>query len=148
MVPEEYISIEGVAERLQLHVRTVRKYVRSGRLKAVRIGKQYRVSSADLAAFTGPPAAALPTEEVARRRHTEVTAVVQIDVISAEDAARVSEAVQTSSRGWHWGHSPLSIQSIYDRDRTRLKLILTGHLPGVSDLLNFTNLLAGTWLPK
>jgi excisionase family DNA binding protein len=30
-----------------LHVRTVRKYVRDGRLKAVRIGKQYRIARDD-----------------------------------------------------------------------------------------------------
>ena len=37
-------SLDQVAERLGLHVRTVRAYVRTGRLKAIRIGKQYRVA--------------------------------------------------------------------------------------------------------
>ena len=40
---EELYSVEQVAERLGLHVKTVRSYVREGRLKAVRIGKQYRI---------------------------------------------------------------------------------------------------------
>ncbi len=55
---EELYSVEQVAERLGLHVRTVRSYVREGRLKAVRIGKQYRIGQADLEALTGRPAAA------------------------------------------------------------------------------------------
>jgi excisionase family DNA binding protein len=46
-------SVEQVADRLGLHVRTVRNYVREGRLKAVRIGKQYRIAADDLAAMTG-----------------------------------------------------------------------------------------------
>ena len=47
--------MEQVAERLGLHVKTVRNYVRDGRLKAVRIGKQYRIARADLEALTGRP---------------------------------------------------------------------------------------------
>ncbi|MEW2439811.1 helix-turn-helix domain-containing protein, partial [Streptomyces caniferus] len=48
-------SVEQVAERLGLHVRTIRNYVRDGRLPAVRIGKQYRIAHEDLEAFTGRP---------------------------------------------------------------------------------------------
>ncbi|HEX2286751.1 MAG TPA: helix-turn-helix domain-containing protein, partial [Mycobacterium sp.] len=52
---EHLYSAEDVAQRLGLHVRTVRGYVRDGRLKAVRIGKQYRIRHADLEAFVGTP---------------------------------------------------------------------------------------------
>ena len=51
--PASWSSVEQVAESLGLHVRTVRDYVRGGRLKAVRIGKQYRIARADLDALTG-----------------------------------------------------------------------------------------------
>ena len=51
-------SVEQVAELLGLHVRTVRGYIRDGRLRAVRIGKQYRIARADLDALTGRPAPA------------------------------------------------------------------------------------------
>jgi excisionase family DNA binding protein len=49
------LSVEQVAEILKLHVRTVRNYVRDGRLRATRIGKQYRIALSDLEAFTGGP---------------------------------------------------------------------------------------------
>ena len=55
---QQLYSVEQVAESLGLHVRTVRNYVRDGRLKAVRIGKQYRIARADLDALTGQKAAA------------------------------------------------------------------------------------------
>ena len=57
---QDLYSAEQVADRLGLHVRTVRNYVREGRLKAVRIGKQYRIAGEDLAALTGRPASAFP----------------------------------------------------------------------------------------
>src|ERR1700735_1598499 len=51
------MSVEQGAEVLKLHVRTVRSYVRDGRLKATRIGKQYRIALSDLEAFAGRPVA-------------------------------------------------------------------------------------------
>jgi len=48
-------SVDQVASLLGLHVKTVRGYVRDGRLKAVRIGKQYRITREDLEAFAGQP---------------------------------------------------------------------------------------------
>ena len=63
---QELYSVEQVAERLGLHVRTVRNYVRDGRLKAVRIGKQYRIAREHLDALTGQPATAPGTESAPR----------------------------------------------------------------------------------
>ena len=54
---QEMYSVDQVAAQLGLHVRTVRSYVRDGRLKAVRIGKQYRIAREDLEALTGHPVA-------------------------------------------------------------------------------------------
>ena len=77
-------SADQVAELLGLHVRTVRSYLRDGRLRAVRIGKQYRIAQADLDAFTGAPAVAPSAGAV------EVTSVVRIDPIDPALAERLS----------------------------------------------------------
>ena len=45
---QEVFSVEQVAAKLGLHVRTFRNYVRDWRLRAVRIGKQYRIAADDL----------------------------------------------------------------------------------------------------
>jgi excisionase family DNA binding protein len=50
---EQLYSVDQVAELLGLHVKTVRNYVREGQLRAVCIGKQYRIALEDLEAFTG-----------------------------------------------------------------------------------------------
>lgn len=71
-MPQQYYSVDQVAELLDLHVRTVRGYVRDGRLKATRIGKQYRIAREDLEAFTGRPAPSSsppPARNGARPRH-------------------------------------------------------------------------------
>jgi excisionase family DNA binding protein len=123
-VTAEFYSVEQVAERLGLHVRTVRGYVRDGRLKAVRIGKQYRIARADLAAFTGGEVPQTARESAGRTRRVEVSAVVEVDAISPASADRVSTAVVAAAEG-------LRVQAIYDTERAHLKLILIGD-PGAT----------------
>src|SRR3979490_3339444 len=89
---QELYSVEQVAERLGLHVRTVRNYVRDGRLKAVRIGKQYRIAREHLEALTGQ-AAARGSESAPPRRHVEVSSIVQIEAISFDAASRVTNTL-------------------------------------------------------
>jgi excisionase family DNA binding protein len=80
---QDLYSVEQVAELLGLHVRTVRLYVREGRLEAVRIGKQYRIARKDLEKLTGRPAASFEPEPVRRNRHVEVSSIVEIDAIGS-----------------------------------------------------------------
>jgi excisionase family DNA binding protein len=123
---QELYSVEQVADRLGLHVRTVRNYVREGRLKAVRIGKQYRIAREDLEAMTGRAASALDPEPVPRHRHVEVSSIVQIDAISPEASSRVTNFLVSATNGRRGGAEPLHIETIYDEVRARLKVILVG----------------------
>jgi excisionase family DNA binding protein len=114
---EELYSVEQVADRLGLHVKTVRNYVREGRLKAVRIGKQYRIARADLEAMTGRPEP--PPEPVRRERHVEVSSIVEIDAVSPETANRLITGLIGAASG-------VRIETIYDATRGRMKIILVG----------------------
>jgi len=132
---QQLYSIEQVADLLNLHVRTVRNYVREGRLKAVRIGKQYRIAREDLEAMTGSPASAFDREPVRRTRHVEVSSIVQIDAISPDTASRVGNALMAAAKGRPEDDQPLRIDTIYDEERARLKLILTGSVATTTSLL-------------
>ena len=46
-----YFSAETVAERLSISIRTVRSYIKNGKLPSVKIGKLRRISEADLEEF-------------------------------------------------------------------------------------------------
>jgi excisionase family DNA binding protein len=136
---EDLYSVEQVAARLSLHVRTVRNYVRSGRLKAVRIGKQYRIAREHLEALTGHRAAASDNEGEATRRHVEVSSIVQIEAISADAASRVTNALMASAKGRPDDDDPLRIDTMYDPKRERLKVIVSGSLATTASLLKFIN---------
>jgi excisionase family DNA binding protein len=123
------LSVEQVAARLSLHVRTVRGYIRDGRLKAVRIGKQYRIAQADLDTFTGRPA------DAARPR-VEASTVVEFEGIGATAADRLSTLLVAGAQLPRDTAPPLRIQTLYDDARARLKVIILGGVAATADVLH------------
>src|SRR6476646_7480646 len=113
---DDLYSVEQVASQLGLHVRTVRNYVRDGRLKGVRIGKQYRIARADLEALTGHRAAA-PAAPREARREVEVSSIVEVEAIGVDAANRITNSLLASAKGRSEGDEPLRIDTIYDRER-------------------------------
>jgi len=47
----EWLTLQQIADELQLHIETVREWVRTKRLTAYRVGRDYRVKRADLDKF-------------------------------------------------------------------------------------------------
>ncbi|MET8277289.1 helix-turn-helix domain-containing protein [Micromonospora sp. NPDC005174] len=127
---EEMYSVEQVADRLGLHVRTVRGYIRSGRLRAVRIGKQYRIAARDLDALTGRPPAAMVAGQA------EVSSIVQVDGVDRAAADRLGTLVLTSANTAHDQANPLRVQTMYDEERHRMKVIILGDPAATAELLH------------
>ncbi|MEW2068080.1 helix-turn-helix domain-containing protein [Streptomyces sp. NPDC007346] len=136
----ELYSIGEVAERLGLHVRTVRNYVRDGRLKAVRIGKQYRISRADFEALTSHSAADAPDGPPSGagggRGHLEVSSIVRIDAIGPDAAHRLSTFLTASAQSPRDTPDPLHVQTVHDRERARMKIVILGGASATAELLH------------
>jgi excisionase family DNA binding protein len=126
----EWYSLEEVADQLGLHVRTVRSYVRDGRLGAVRIGKQYRVSDADLRALTGG------SGRSGGPRRVGVTSVVDVDGIDPEAAERLAAMVTGLPKGPRAPHVDVV------REPDRLKVIVVGSVEANAELLRFVGAMA------
>jgi excisionase family DNA binding protein len=125
----EWYSLEDVADRLGLHVRTVRNYVRDGRLAAVRIGKQYRVSDADLRALTGGGGSGRP-------RRIEATSVLDVDGLEPTAAERIVTLVKGLPKGPRAPH----VDVLHDGER--LKVIVVGSVEANAELLRFVGAMA------
>ncbi|WP_405797547.1 helix-turn-helix domain-containing protein [Streptomyces sp. NBC_01506] len=144
----ELYSVGEVAEMLGLHVRTVRNYVRDGRLKAVRIGKQYRISRADFEALTGadspaPEAGESAAADVPRGRHVEVSSIVQIDSLGPDAASRLSTFVTATAQSARGPAHSLRIQTVYDEERARMKIVILGDTAETADLLHLLGSVLG-----
>ena len=130
------LSVEQVAAQLGLHVRTVRAYLRSGRLKGIRIGKQYRIAREDLARLTGRGS---PLEPVVRHRHVDVSSIVQVDAISPESVDRVTNMLMAAAKAPREEDHPLRIDTTYDDERARLKVFISGSPETTISLLRLVN---------
>ncbi|WP_030171815.1 helix-turn-helix domain-containing protein [Spirillospora albida] len=124
---KEMYSVEEVAALLGLHVRTVRSYIRSGRLNATRIGKQYRIAAADLAQFTGRPAAPPAA--------AEVSSIVRLDGVDRAAADRLGTLVLASANTGHDPARPLRVQTVHDGERNRMTIVILGGAAATADLL-------------
>lgn len=47
----EFYTVKQVAELLQVHWQTILNYIKGGKLKAVKLGKGYRIEKKDLEVF-------------------------------------------------------------------------------------------------
>lgn len=135
---KDFYSAEEVAERLGLHVRTVRRFIREHTLEAVRVGKQYRITAAQLDAFTDARAQA---EALPRTRRVRVSSVVDIDAIGREESDRLTTmltAVHNSDRA---RSTARRIDCIYYEEQGSLRVLInadpdsTGALLGLIETL-------------
>ncbi|MEV5827261.1 helix-turn-helix domain-containing protein [Spirillospora sp. NPDC052242] len=142
---EKMYSVEEVADLLGLHVRTVRGYIRDGRLNAVRIGKQYRIAPADLEALTGRPSA--PAGRTGAGASVEVSSIVEIDGVDRAAADRLSTLVLAAANtGAGAGGSAadrLRIQAVHDAERRRLKFVVLGGAGPTADVLRLLESVLG-----
>ncbi|MER5945935.1 helix-turn-helix domain-containing protein [Streptomyces sp. NPDC001904] len=128
----QYYSLDEVADLLGLHVRTVRGYVRDGRLKATQVGRRYRVTRTDLEEFTGTPRTGAP--------HAEASVIVQVDGVGPQEAMRLSNTVVASAGGRRDG-GRLRVESVYDEERAALKIIVLGGLADAAEVLRIVDTL-------
>lgn len=114
-------SAEQVADILGLHVRTVRGYVRDGRLPAVRIGKQYRITKRDLQTFAG-----VVTDEQASSPHAHVSTVVHIDNVDRRAMDRITTHLTAAAISDSTQAGQLDVHSTYDESDCRLTVFVVG----------------------
>ncbi|MFI8966026.1 helix-turn-helix domain-containing protein [Streptomyces sp. NPDC053493] len=148
---QRYYTVEQVADLLGLHVKTVRGYVREGRLPATRVGRQYRIVREDLEAFTGLPVPAA-AEPAAPAPHGDASSIVQVDGVERHTADRLANAVMAMLLGRHGTEGGgdaegrrdrLRVETVFDEERESLKFVILGDLGATADLLKVIDALIG-----
>ncbi len=120
---ETYYTAEQIAEMLHMHVKTVQRYIREGKLRAVKLGKSWRVSGHDLSVFT--EGANLPAKpEAASERRVTASAVIDIDVTNRDEAIRIVNTLTAlmNSKPPEYGQSSMQAQFIEPEHKVRITL--------------------------
>lgn len=130
---KQLYTVDEVAGRLELHVKTVRRYIQQGKLPAKRIGKEYRITRSALDEFAG---ATEPRQQnVPRTRQVIASSIVDIDAISAEDSQRITTFVMAGLNARRGEGDFPRVDSLYDTERGRLRIMITANPQLTSDLL-------------
>ena len=118
----KYFSVEEIAKALEHHPKTIQRYIREGRIKAVKVGKSWRVSEMDFRAFMN--AADVVVTHPDQSRQVTVSSVVDIPIVDAEDGIRIANMLAASLEGarMRHGHSSLNIQFIEIENKIRIML--------------------------
>jgi len=126
-------TVEEVAERLSVHVKTVRRMIRDGRLRAKRIGKAYRIPRASLDEVAG--SASTEGADVPRTRQVIASTIVDVDAIGPKDSDRITTLVMAGLNARKDEGEVPRVDSVYYADHGRLRIMITASPAIAADLL-------------
>lgn len=123
---DQYYTVEQISDMLEMHPKTIQRYIREGRLRAVKIGKGWRVTGHDLSAFTESAQAQNSIKQPGSGIRMTVTASAVIDITAAgkADAIRIMNTLTAvlNSKPPEYGRSSMQTQFIEGENLVRVTL--------------------------
>lgn len=139
---DELCTVDAAAAHLQVHPKTVLRYIRDGRLVATKIGKAYRIRRADLDTFAGVPDT--PDAPATVADSARVTSIIDVPGVGPALASKIAGAVTNSLHSGHDRRGDVNAEVVYDADHAHLKIIVVGTVPDTRSLLG----LVQVWLEQ
>jgi excisionase family DNA binding protein len=131
----DLVTVEQAAEHLNLHPKTVLRYIRDGRLPATRVGKSYRIVRTELDAFAGVVSSKSEAAAIAR-----TTCIVDIPRVTVDVAERLATFLQSAALASPADTPPLHLQTAFDPLAKSMKVVLIGGAANVAKLLEMLQL--------
>jgi excisionase family DNA binding protein len=131
---KQLFTVDEVAGSLNLHVKTVRRFIRDGRLPAKRIGKEYRITRSALDEFAGTTTAPVSVP-IASTRQVLVSSIVDVDAIGPEDSQRITTLIMAGLNARRGEPDFPRVDSLYDVERGRLRIMITANPQLACDLV-------------
>jgi excisionase family DNA binding protein len=124
---EKYYTVEQISEMLDIHQKTIQRYIREGRLRAAKVGKSWRITGHDLSIFTESMKNVgslngqnkIPTED-----RVKVSSVVDILVYDRDEAIHIVNTLTAvlNSKPPEYGSSSMYTQYIEQENKVRVTL--------------------------
>lgn len=152
----KFYTIDEVAEILEIHHKTVRKFIKGGNLKATKVGKQWRISQIDLEDFTGEKYSVTESESFNNDEEIEisnehikkdevkeinVSSVISLDGINKEEYFKISNtllAIMNSKDERLYG-SNISIK--YRENLNVVRIMLWANLELTKEILDVISMI-------
>ena len=140
-----YYTVEQVASFIDMHPKTVRRYIQSGKINANKVGSQYRISQSELNSFIGRPAAnngsmqddIEPITPLNHPAKVEVNTSVDIFAVDSSSAAFLTQRVLCVLNKL----ADVRADCIYYEPQQKLKVLLFGNIESTDQMLKHINIL-------
>jgi len=144
---DKFYTIYQVADQLEMSHKTIRNFISDGRLKASKVGKQWRIAEADLESFMnqGESSEDKPEESLnsisfelpseGTEDQIKVSAVLDIQQQDKEQFMRLSNTLLANMNGGGFKVRGCTLNvKYYEQDRT-VKIFLWGSINFIQDML-------------
>lgn len=133
---KDYYTVEQISGMLDIHPKTIQRYIREGRLRAAKIGKSWRVAGHDLSVFVESSRNEQFGAENRPARSVSASSVVDITAVGKEDAVRIMNTLTAALNCKPPEYGQSSMQSQYiERDGT-VRVTLWGGVRFMSAMLD------------
>lgn len=137
----KFLSVEEISKILELHPKTVRRFIREGKLKARKIGRTWKVLEDELKMYThgeaGEHSEFKNTPEISSfDSRIRISTVIEISEGSSDEANRISNSLIAllNSKDPTWGKNRYDF--FYDAQTDKARFILYGSPKFLSVVLN------------
>lgn len=132
----DFLTVDAAAAILQMHPKTVQRHIREGRLRATKLGKQYRLLRSDVNAFAG-------ASEQPRARQARVTSIIDVQNVDSLLLQRLTAVLLGASQGKNPSTTPMSVDIAHDSAHGSAKVIIVGSPDDAAMLLKLVSACLG-----
>lgn len=150
---EKFYTIDQIAEILGMHHKTIRKFITEGKLRANKVGKQWRISGHDLSLFmednnvnirSKKEKIEFSTRNVntnSKANKISISTVVDINEVDSDKYRRISNMLLAvmNSKDAKMSNSTINIKH-YEKDKN-MKIMLWGNMEFTKEMLDFISTL-------
>jgi excisionase family DNA binding protein len=157
LMEEKFYTIDQIAEILGMHHKTIRKFITEGKLKANKVGKQWRISGHDLSIFMENNNVKIRNKNEVENEKIEfsnggvdinnkinkinISTVVDINGVDIDECRRISNMLLAvmNSKDSKMCNSTINIKH-YQKEKN-LKVMLWGDIEFTKEMLDFISML-------
>lgn len=152
----KFYTIDQVAEILGIHHKTVRKFIKEGKLNANKLGKQWRISPLDLERFTKVEDSIDESEAISYDEEIElsnnklnfevkneikVSSVIDLEGIDSDEYSRISNMLLAIMNCKNDSLQKNTINIKYSKNVNRLRVMLWANINTTKEVLDVIEML-------
>lgn len=123
-MPEKYYTVEQISKMLNIHPKTIQRYIREGKLRANKIGKSWRITGHDLSIFAESTDNRDLDVIIQSQDKVTVSSVIDIPIDDFDDSTRIVNMLTAAlnCKPEQYGKSSMHVQHLEYENKVRIAL--------------------------